>query len=57
VDYNQVSPEYFATLGIPLSSGREFARTDDENGPLVAIVNRTMVTRYWAGEDPIDIAR
>lgn len=53
VEYNQVGPEYFATLGIPLSSGREFARTDDENAPLVAIVNRTMVARYWAGEDPV----
>jgi putative ABC transport system permease protein len=53
VDYNQVGPEYFATLGIPLFSGREFARTDDENAPLVAVVNRTMVERYWAGEDPV----
>jgi macrolide transport system ATP-binding/permease protein len=53
VEYNQVSPGYFATLGIPLSSGREFTRTDDENAPLVAIVNRTMVTRYWAGQDPV----
>jgi predicted permease len=53
VEYNQVSPGYFTTLGIPLLSGREFARTDDENAPLVAIVNRTMVARYWGGQDPI----
>jgi macrolide transport system ATP-binding/permease protein len=53
VDYNQVSPGYFATLGIPLFSGREFTRADDEKAPLVAIVNRTMVNRYWAGEDPV----
>jgi len=53
LEYNQVSPNYFATLGIPLFSGREFARTDDENAPLVAIVNRTMVARYWSGQDPI----
>lgn len=53
VDYNQVGPTYFATLGIPLFSGREFTRSDDENAPLVAIVNRTMVERYWAGQDPI----
>jgi len=53
VSYNQVSPGYFATLGIPLFSGREFARIDDENAPLVAIVNRTMVNRYWGGQDPI----
>jgi predicted permease len=53
VEYNQVGPAYFATLGIPLFSGREFLRTDDENAPLVAIVNRTMVNRYWAGQDPV----
>lgn len=53
VEYNQVSPSYFTTLGIPLFSGREFTRSDDENAPSVAIVNRTMVERYWRGQDPI----
>jgi macrolide transport system ATP-binding/permease protein len=52
-EYNQVSPAYFATLGIPLMSGREFTRADDENAPLVAIVNQTMVTRYWRGQNPV----
>ena len=51
--YNEVSPDYFATLGIPLISGREFARADDENAPRVAIVNQTMVARYWRGQNPI----
>ena len=54
VDYNQVSPNYFATLGIPLLSGREFTRADDENAQLVAIVNQTMAARYWRDQDPID---
>lgn len=54
IDYNQVSPAYFATLGIPLFSGREFTRADDENAPLVAIVNQTMAERYWRDQDPID---
>jgi macrolide transport system ATP-binding/permease protein len=53
VDFNQVGPAYFATLGIPLLSGREFSRGDDDNSPLVAIVNRAMVARYWGGQDPI----
>ena len=53
VEYNQVGPGYFTTLGIPLSSGREFKRSDDENAPRVAIVNRTMVQRYWRGQDPV----
>jgi len=53
VEYNQISPGYFSTLAIPLVSGREFTRTDDENAPLVAIVNRTMVARYWGSQDPV----
>jgi macrolide transport system ATP-binding/permease protein len=53
IEYNQVGPGYFATLGVPLLSGREFARTDDEAAPLVAIVNRTMMMRYWRGQDPV----
>ena len=51
--YNEVSPDYFATMGIPLISGREFTRADDENAPRVAIVNQTMVARYWLGQNPI----
>lgn len=53
VEYNQVGPGYLATLGIPLISGREFTRSDDENALLVAIVNRTMMMRYWGGQDPV----
>jgi predicted permease len=52
-EYNEVSPEYFATLGIPLISGREFTLADDENAPRVAVVNQTMVARYWRGQSPI----
>jgi macrolide transport system ATP-binding/permease protein len=51
--YNEVSPNYFATMGIPLISGREFTPADDENAPRVAIVNQTMVARYWRGQNPI----
>jgi len=52
-EYNEVGPAYFATMGIPLLSGREFTRADNESAPLVAIVNETMAARYWRGEDPI----
>jgi macrolide transport system ATP-binding/permease protein len=53
VMYNEVSPGYFATMGIPLLSGREFTRADDENAPRVAIVNQTVIARYWRGQNPI----
>jgi predicted permease len=53
VEYNQVGPSYFATMGIPLVSGREFTRADDENAALVAVVNQTMAARYWRGQNPV----
>ena len=53
VEYNEVGPAYFATVGIPLVSGREFTRSDNETAALVAIVNEPMAAQYWRGEDPI----
>jgi macrolide transport system ATP-binding/permease protein len=53
VQYNEVGPDYFATMGIPLVSGREFTRADDERAALVAIVNETMAAKYWWGRSPI----
>ncbi len=53
IEYNEVGEDYFVTMGIPLLSGREFTRADDEKGALVAVVNETMAKRYWSGKDPI----
>jgi predicted permease len=53
VEYNEVGPDYLATMGIPLVSGREFTRADDEKAALVAAVNETMAARYWRGRNPI----
>jgi macrolide transport system ATP-binding/permease protein len=53
VQYNEVGPDYFATMGIPLVSGREFARSDDEKAALVALVNETMAAKYWRGRNRI----
>lgn len=53
VEYNEIGPSYFETLGIPIVSGREFNRADDENAPAVAIVNQVMAEKYWPGRSPI----
>ena len=47
--YQIVSGGYFATLGIPLESGRLFTDDDDAKRPRVAIVNREMAQRFWQG--------
>jgi putative ABC transport system permease protein len=52
-EYNQVGEGYFATIGIPIVTGREFTRNDDENAPPVAIVNETMAAKYWPGKDAV----
>ena len=53
VDYDQVGPGYFAAMHIPIVSGREFNRNDDENSFPAVIVNEQMVARYWHGIDPV----
>jgi macrolide transport system ATP-binding/permease protein len=53
VEYNEVGPGYFGTMGIPLAGGREFALADDEDAALVAVVNETLAAKYWKGGDPI----
>lgn len=53
VDYNQVGPGYLATMGIPLLSGREFTRSDNETAAPVAIINEIMAGRYWPGKNPV----
>jgi predicted permease len=52
-EYNEVGPGYFGTMGIPLVSGREFTRADNEQTALVAVVNETMAAKYWRGRSPL----
>jgi macrolide transport system ATP-binding/permease protein len=53
VDINRISPDYFRTLGIGLVSGRDFTRHDDDATPAVAIVNRSLASELWPGENAI----
>jgi putative ABC transport system permease protein len=53
VSRDQVSPNFFSTLGVPLLAGREFSTNDTANSPKVAIVNETFVERYLAGRSPV----
>jgi predicted permease len=52
--YNEVGPGYLTTMGIPLVSGRDFTKADDESSQPVAIVDETMAATYWRGTDPLD---
>ena len=50
---NWVGPGYFATLGMPLLSGREVSESDASTGPKVALINATLARKYFAGRNPL----
>jgi putative ABC transport system permease protein len=50
---NQISPEYFAAIKVPLLKGRFFTEGDSQNGPPVVILNQAAAERYFRGEDAI----
>lgn len=52
-NFQPVSPDYFATLGIPLLAGRDFSRADGADAPAVAIVNEALVRRHFPDVDPL----
>lgn len=47
INYTQVGPRYFETLGIPLRAGREFGSADTATSPGVIVINESMAKRYW----------
>jgi predicted permease len=52
-DSNTVSLGYFSTLRIPILEGRDFAATDVDGAPLVAIVSEEAARRFWNGQSAI----
>ena len=53
VMFNPVGPDYFRTMQIPLTLGRDIHIEDDEGAQNVAVINETMATRFWSGRNPI----
>jgi predicted permease len=51
--FTYAGPSYFATMNIPLLSGRNFAATDTNDTPLVLIVNQAFVRHFLGGVQPI----
>jgi putative ABC transport system permease protein len=45
-----VTPDYFATIGAPLRSGRDIAASDAADRQFVAVVSESFVKRYWPNE-------
>jgi putative ABC transport system permease protein len=48
-----VSPGFFATLGVPIMRGEDFDASDVYGAPSAGLVNETLANRYWPGDSPI----
>jgi len=53
VDWNVITPGYFATMKMALSTGRDFSDADREGTPSVVIVNETAARQWWPGQDAL----
>ncbi len=51
---NAVSPDYFQTVGIPVTNGRGFTMADDRTSEAVVIVNESMARDLFGASDPIN---
>ncbi|HVX65218.1 MAG TPA: ABC transporter permease, partial [Bryobacteraceae bacterium] len=52
-DYRAISPDYFRTLAIPLTSGRAFNDLDTRDKPCVVIIDEAVARPYFPGENPV----
>jgi predicted permease len=51
--FTYADPRYFATMGIPLLTGRGFTDADTNGAPLVLIVNQVFIRKFIGTADPI----
>ncbi len=51
--YDEVTPDFFSTMRIPVLAGRVFTGQDTERTPWVAVVNESFVRRHFEGRNPI----
>jgi len=52
-DWRSVTPDLFQTIGVRLIQGRLLGRTDDASHPNVAVIDETMASKLWPGQNPL----
>ena len=52
--YFAISPNYFATMKIPILKGRDISSQDNAGAPKVIVINQTMARRFFPNEDPLN---
>jgi predicted permease len=53
INFNEIAPGYFQTVGTPLLAGRDFTDGDVFTAPKVAIVNEAFAKRFNLGPNPV----
>ena len=53
-EFRSVSPDYFATMGMPILAGRDFRDTDRDGSERVVIVSESLAKRLLNGGEAVD---
>jgi len=53
IDFTDVAPDYFRTMGIALLRGREFSAQDAKGAAPVAVINEKLAQQFWPGQNAI----
>ena len=48
-----LGPGYFATLGVPITLGRDILESDRRDAPKVCVINEAFANRFFDGRNPI----
>jgi predicted permease len=51
--FDEVGPNYFSAIGIPILMGRDIGPQDGGNGQRVGVINQTMAKYYFGESNPI----
>jgi predicted permease len=51
--FDQVGPDYFSAIGVPVLRGREITRQDTASSTPVCVVNEAMAKEFFAGRNPL----
>jgi predicted permease len=53
--HNQVSPDYFTTVGLDVLGGRVFTAEEARTRARVVVVSQSVAREFWPGQDPIGL--
>jgi predicted permease len=50
-----VGPQYFGTLGVPITLGRDIMESDFGDGPMVSVINEAFARQFFEDRNPIGL--